>query len=138
MWSSIPRSLCCKRRSRISRRMSPEPSRLSRKCGLHRPVLRQSPERVRGPVKILAKRLTLATLRGYKRMISPLFLPACRYVPTCSEYAMEAVDRYGVLRGMMMATWRVLRCHPFSKGGYDPVTRPDKVNCRDAAGCVFP
>ena len=89
-------------------------------------------------MKILAMRLMLATLGGYKRMISPLFRPACRYVPTCSEYAMEAVEHYGVLRGLLMASWRVLRCHPLSKGGYDPVIRADKVSCRDAATCVFP
>jgi hypothetical protein len=47
--------------------------------------------------------------------------PACRYLPTCSEYAMEAIDRYGVLRGSLMAIGRLLRCHPFVKGGYDPV-----------------
>jgi putative membrane protein insertion efficiency factor len=63
----------------------------------------------------------LALLRGYKWALSPLLPPACRYVPTCSDYAMEAVDRYGVLRGGLMAMWRVLRCHPFVKGGYDPV-----------------
>ncbi len=56
-------------------------------------------------------------------MISPMLSPACRYVPSCSEYAMDAVDRYGVLRGGRMAIWRVLRCHPFSKGGLDPVVR---------------
>ena len=49
--------------------------------------------------------------------------PACRYVPTCSEYAMEAVERYGAIRGSFMAIWRLLRCHPFVKGGYDPVIR---------------
>ncbi len=60
-------------------------------------------------------------LRGYKRWVSPMFLPACRYVPTCSEYALEAVERYGVLRGRAKAAWRLLRCHPFARGGYDPV-----------------
>lgn len=63
-------------------------------------------------------------LRGYKWAISPLFPPSCRYVPTCSEYAMEAVDRYGAFRGTAMALWRLLRCHPFAKGGYDPVVTP--------------
>jgi hypothetical protein len=62
-------------------------------------------------------------LRAYKWALSPLLPPACRYVPTCSEYAMEAVDRYGIVRGGGMAAWRVLRCHPFVKGGFDPVTR---------------
>jgi putative membrane protein insertion efficiency factor len=57
----------------------------------------------------------------YKRWISPALPPSCRYVPTCSEYAMEAVQRHGVLRGGLMAVWRVLRCNPLSKGGYDPV-----------------
>lgn len=60
-------------------------------------------------------------LRAYKRYVSPMFLPACRYVPTCSEYAMEAVERYGVLRGGLKAAWRLLRCHPFARGGFDPV-----------------
>jgi uncharacterized protein len=69
------------------------------------------------------KTVVLALLRGYKWMISPMLSPACRYVPSCSEYAMEAVDRYGVLRGGRMAIWRLLRCHPFSKGGLDPVVR---------------
>ena len=67
------------------------------------------------------KAAVLAMLRLYKRWISPSLLPSCRYVPSCSEYAMEAVDRYGVLRGGCMAVWRLLRCHPFVKGGYDPV-----------------
>ena len=67
------------------------------------------------------KSLALGLLRLYKRWISPAFPPSCRYVPTCSEYAMEAIERYGALRGGMMAAWRVLRCHPFAKGGLDPV-----------------
>jgi uncharacterized protein len=69
------------------------------------------------------KFLGLWLLQLYKRWISPLLPPACRYVPTCSQYAMEAVERYGVLRGGIMAAWRVLRCHPFVKGGYDPVVK---------------
>jgi putative membrane protein insertion efficiency factor len=67
------------------------------------------------------KTLALWTLRSYKRWISPLLPPSCRYVPTCSEYAIEAVDRYGVLRGGFTAIGRLLHCHPFVKGGYDPV-----------------
>ena len=68
-----------------------------------------------------AQRVTLWLLGGYKRVISPLFPPACRYLPTCSEYAMEAVERFGVWRGGFMGLVRLLRCHPFVKGGYDPV-----------------
>lgn len=60
-------------------------------------------------------------IRGYQVAISPLFPAACRYHPTCSEYAVEAVRRYGVLRGGWMAAKRIGRCHPFRPGGYDPV-----------------
>ena len=70
-----------------------------------------------------ARSFVLCLLRAYKWALSPLLPPACRYVPTCSEYAMEAVDRYGVLRGGGMALRRVLRCHPFVRGGYDPVVQ---------------
>jgi uncharacterized protein len=69
----------------------------------------------------LAQLVTLQLLRGYKWAISPMIRPACRYVPSCSEYAMEAVERYGAVRGALMALWRLLRCHPFARGGYDPV-----------------
>ncbi|MGA8439601.1 MAG: membrane protein insertion efficiency factor YidD [Candidatus Sulfotelmatobacter sp.] len=77
-------------------------------------------------MKLSAKFVTLQWLRGYKWAISPLFPPACRYVPTCSEYAMEAVERYGALRGVSMALGRVLRCHPFAGAGYDPVRKEQK------------
>ena len=69
------------------------------------------------------KALALSMLRMYKRWISPSLAPSCRYVPTCSEYAMEAIERYGVVRGSAMGAWRILRCHPFVKGGYDPVVK---------------
>ena len=71
----------------------------------------------------LAQLVALQLLRAYKWIVSPMFAPACRYVPTCSEYAMEAVERYGAGRGGMMALWRLLRCHPFARGGYDPVMK---------------
>jgi putative membrane protein insertion efficiency factor len=77
-----------------------------------------------------AKRVVLQLLRAYKWAISPLFPPACRYVPTCSEYAMEAVERYGVIRGGGMAAARLLRCHPFVGGGYDPVVK-QQANTND-------
>jgi putative membrane protein insertion efficiency factor len=60
-------------------------------------------------------------LRGYKRWISPMLPNACRFVPTCSEYAMEAVQRHGALRGSWLAAGRLLRCHPFARAGFDPV-----------------
>jgi uncharacterized protein len=70
-----------------------------------------------------AKVVMLDLLRAYKWAVSPIFPPACRYVPTCSEYAMEAVERYGAVRGGLMAVLRLLRCHPFARGGYDPVLK---------------
>ena len=72
------------------------------------------------------KRLLTALLRGYKRLVSPLLPPACRYVPSCSEYALEAVERNGALRGGVQAAGRLLRCHPFARGGYDPVPAAGK------------
>ncbi len=67
------------------------------------------------------KTFLLLLLRFYKAAISPLLPPSCRFIPTCSEYASVAVDRYGVLRGGWMSVRRLLRCHPFHPGGYDPV-----------------
>jgi putative membrane protein insertion efficiency factor len=83
----------------------------------------------------LAKLAALQILQAYKWAISPMLPPSCRFVPTCSEYAMEAVDRYGVLRGGLMALWRLLRCHPLAHGGYDPVVKeaPHAVEARPAA-----
>jgi putative membrane protein insertion efficiency factor len=63
----------------------------------------------------------LRLIRGYQIAISPLLPPACRYVPTCSEYGLEAIERYGALRGGWMAIRRICRCHPFARGGWDPV-----------------
>lgn len=65
--------------------------------------------------------LTLRLLRWYKTAVSPMLPPACRYTPTCSEYATEAIERYGLLRGGFISTRRLLSCHPFARGGYDPV-----------------
>jgi putative membrane protein insertion efficiency factor len=62
-------------------------------------------------------------LRAYKRFVSPSLSPACRYVPTCSEYSLEAVERFGVVRGSWMAIGRVFRCHPLAGSGYDPVMK---------------
>ena len=67
------------------------------------------------------KRILIAIVRGYKKYISPLLPPSCRFTPTCSEYAMEAISKHGAWKGSWLALWRILRCNPFSKGGYDPV-----------------
>ena len=76
------------------------------------------------------KKLLIALIRGYNRFISPLLPDACIYTPTCSEYAMEAISQWGVVRGLGLAIWRVLRCNPFAKGGYDPVPQRGKPTGR--------
>lgn len=68
----------------------------------------------------LTKRMVVGAIRFYQRGISPLLGPSCRYTPTCSQYAVEAVERYGTWRGVGKAVRRILRCHPWSPGGYDP------------------
>ena len=73
----------------------------------------------------LIDRLLIALLRGYKRWLSPLLGPRCRFVPTCSEYAMQAISVHGALRGSWLAARRVGRCHPLHPGGFDPVPPRD-------------
>jgi putative membrane protein insertion efficiency factor len=67
------------------------------------------------------KSVAVFLIRVYQKFISPLFPPSCRFHPTCSEYAIEAISKYGILKGGLKAAWRILRCNPFSKGGFDPV-----------------
>ena len=67
------------------------------------------------------KRMLLWLIRFYRVSISPLHPACCRFTPTCSQYAMEAVEKYGAVKGGYLAVRRILRCHPFHKGGYDPV-----------------
>jgi len=67
------------------------------------------------------RRLLAAVIRGYQAAISPLLPPSCRFHPSCSQYALEAVTRHGALRGSWLAARRLARCHPFHPGGYDPV-----------------
>ena len=67
------------------------------------------------------KFLVLDFLKLYKTFLSPFLPPACRFTPTCSEYAMQSVEKYGALRGTWLAVKRILRCQPFCKGGYDPI-----------------
>ncbi len=63
----------------------------------------------------------LLAIRGYQRFVSPALPPACRYEPTCSVYGYEAIAKYGILKGSRLAIWRVLRCNPWGRGGFDPV-----------------
>ena len=67
------------------------------------------------------RRVLVAPIRGYQRFISPALPRSCKYHPSCSEYAVQAIRNYGVLRGLVLAAWRVLRCNPWSHGGVDPV-----------------
>lgn len=67
------------------------------------------------------KRLLLALLGAYRRWLSPVLPRRCKYEPSCSAYAIEAISRFGALRGTLLACWRLLRCNPFSHGGFDPV-----------------
>ncbi len=69
----------------------------------------------------MISRLFIWLIRGYQKYISPALPSSCKYRPTCSEYAIDAVAKYGAFKGFFMAVWRILRCNPFSKGGYDPV-----------------
>lgn len=69
----------------------------------------------------LCQKVALVILQAYKAIVSPWLGPACRFTPTCSDYAGEAIKRYGVLRGVGKALMRLLRCHPFCRGGWDPV-----------------
>lgn len=59
-------------------------------------------------------------IRLYQKAISPMFPPSCRFYPTCSNYAIDSLNKYGVLKGGLKSVWRILRCNPFNKGGYDP------------------
>jgi uncharacterized protein len=67
------------------------------------------------------KRLLLSLIAAYQRWLSPSTRRRCRYEPTCSAYATQALKRFGVARGLLLAAWRILRCNPFSHGGFDPV-----------------
>ncbi len=69
----------------------------------------------------LARRVAVAAVVAYQKLISPLLPRRCKYEPTCSAYAAQAIGRYGILRGLVLAGWRLLRCNPWSHGGFDPV-----------------
>jgi putative membrane protein insertion efficiency factor len=74
------------------------------------------------------KRLLLGVVAAYRRMLSPLLPRRCKYEPSCSVYAATAIRRFGAARGSLLAAWRILRCNPFSHGGFDPV--PDRFTLR--------
>lgn len=76
------------------------------------------------------KILLLLLIKGYRFFISPLTPPSCRFIPTCSQYALEAIDRHGPLKGSWLTTKRLCRCHPFCEGGYDPVPAEVKAEVK--------
>ncbi len=78
----------------------------------------------------LTGRLLLALIRGYQLLLSPLLGANCRYQPTCSAYAREAIERHGTLRGTILAVRRISRCHPWGGSGYDPVPEPPGERAR--------
>ena len=71
---------------------------------------------------MIARRIAIAPIRAYQRVLSPALPARCKYHPTCSAYAVQAIETFGILRGSVLAAWRLLRCNPFSHGGYDPVS----------------
>jgi putative membrane protein insertion efficiency factor len=83
-------------------------------------------KRARNPIR----GLLIGGVRGYQRVISPLFPRRCKYYPTCSQYAIDAVREYGAGRGFVLAVWRLLRCNPLSYGGYDPVEQQKLFGAR--------
>lgn len=67
------------------------------------------------------RKVFISFIKLYQKLISPLFPPSCRFYPTCSEYAVQSFEKHGVIKGGIKSAWRILRCNPFNKGGYDPV-----------------
>jgi uncharacterized protein len=84
------------------------------------------------------RRIVVSPIRVYQRVLSPLLPRSCRYHPSCSEYAAQAIGRYGILRGVVLAGWRVLRCNPWSWGGHDPVEAQTLFRPRPARRGSFP
>lgn len=93
-----------------------------------------SPRASNSAIARAARALAIAPLVVYQKAISPVLPSRCKYEPTCSRYAIEAIGSYGVLRGIVLAGWRLLRCNPWSDGGYDPVQSQRVFNVRARAG----
>jgi hypothetical protein len=85
---------------------------------------------------MVLRRIAVLPIRAYQLLLSPLLGPRCRYYPSCSEYAAQAIQRYGILRGLVLAGWRLLRCNPWSRGGVDPVEEQRLFKPRAAAPTV--
>jgi putative membrane protein insertion efficiency factor len=83
-------------------------------------------------MKVL-RRVAVAPIKAYQRLLSPLLGSRCKYYPSCSDYAAQAIERFGILRGLVLAAWRLLRCNPWSHGGFDPVDDQRLFRSRTAA-----
>ena len=81
--------------------------------------------------------LLILMVRGYQRLVSPLLPKSCKYHPPCSQYAIDALKRYGVFKGVVLAGWRLLRCNPMSYGGYDPVECQTLFASKQGTGAAF-
>jgi len=94
-------------------------------------IIRRTERIIQGalaPPTVMLTQVILGLIRIYRYFLSPLTFSSCRFVPSCSAYAMEAVERFGPVKGLLLAAWRILRCHPFHPGGYDPVGKaPDRT-----------
>ncbi|MDL2220677.1 membrane protein insertion efficiency factor YidD [Eubacteriales bacterium OttesenSCG-928-N14] len=86
----------------------------------------------------MIKRACIALIHGYQRLISPRSGAKCRFIPTCSNYTVEAIETWGVIRGLGLGIWRILRCNPLCKGGYDPVPqrkgKAQRLEAQDSQG----
>lgn len=69
----------------------------------------------------MLRMILINLIKFYRKKISPMYMPRCKYIPTCSQYALEAIEKYGAIKGGIMSIWRILKCNPFSRGGFDPV-----------------
>jgi putative membrane protein insertion efficiency factor len=74
----------------------------------------------------MMRRMLLTAIRAYQLTLASVFGGQCRFDPSCSHYAMEAIEHHGAWRGTQLAVWRILRCHPFARAGYDPIPQPDE------------
>jgi hypothetical protein len=85
---------------------------------------------------MILRRVAILPIRAYQLLFSPMVGQRCKYYPSCSEYAAQAIQRYGILRGLVLAGWRLLRCNPWSRGGFDPVEEQRLFKARAAAPSV--
>uniref|UniRef100_A0A1D1YZA9 UPF0161 protein At3g09310 n=1 Tax=Anthurium amnicola TaxID=1678845 RepID=A0A1D1YZA9_9ARAE len=119
-WESLPASPGSPRRRSWTCRSPPRGSAKHRQVRTHGDAAETPSAPGDEETRDLGVKVALSMLRFYKREISPLMLPSCRYVPTCSEYSMQAYKKYGVAKGTILTAWRLCRCNPLGGSGFDP------------------